>query len=34
MKLIQKIAEKKRMIGLELYSGSPHNVEIIGEAGY
>ncbi len=34
MKLVEKIAQKKRMIGLELYSGSPHNVELIGEAGF
>lgn len=34
MKLIDKIRAKKRMIGLELYSGSPHNVEILGETGF
>lgn len=34
MKLVDKIRTGKRMIGLELYSGSPHNVEILGEAGF
>ncbi|WP_158279398.1 HpcH/HpaI aldolase family protein [Falsochrobactrum shanghaiense] len=34
MKLTDKIKQNKKMIGLELYSGSPHNVEIIGECGF
>lgn len=34
MKLAEKIRNKKKMIGLELYSGSPHNVEILGECGF
>ncbi|MCO5089847.1 aldolase/citrate lyase family protein [Bosea sp. (in: a-proteobacteria)] len=34
MKLVEKIRAKKKMIGLELYSGSPHNVEILGEVGF
>lgn len=34
MKLVDKIRTNKKMIGLELYSGSPHNVEILGDAGF
>lgn len=34
MKLVDKIKSKKKMIGLELYSGSPHNVELLGECGF
>jgi 2-keto-3-deoxy-L-rhamnonate aldolase RhmA len=33
-KLAEKIARKQRMLGLELYSGSPHIVEIAGQTGF
>ncbi|QIE48025.1 hypothetical protein G5B38_20645 (plasmid) [Pseudohalocynthiibacter aestuariivivens] len=33
-KLAEKIARKQKMVGLELYSGSPNVVEIAGEIGF